>query len=413
MASIGNDPNGRKRILFKAADGRRRTIRLGKVPLKLAESITRRVEALNAAQIAGQQPDEETARWLRTRDGELRDKLVAVGLAEPRERLALDQLLDQYRATRRDVTDSTKTVWRQTCRNLVAFLGSDRQLRDITPADADEFRIYLEVDQGLAETTVGKRIQFARQFFRHAIRRRLIEENPFADVEGSNKSNPAKRRFITRETIQRVLDYCPNAEWRLLVALSRYGALRCPSEHLALKRGHIDWARQRITVPSQKTQRYEGKAERVIPLFPELVQPLLDVLEQAEPGTEYLITKYRGPNLRTGLLRILKRAGVEPWPRLFHNLRASRQTELEEQFPSHVVCHWCGNSEQIARKHYLTTHDEHYAQAAQNPAQQRTATGGNVPHCVPLATENPGEIAVFPGFLHVPVEDKGVEPSTS
>ena len=37
--------------------------------------------------------------------------------------------------------------------------------------------------------------------------------------------------------------------------------------------------------------------------------------------------------MRTGLLRIIDRAGVEPWPKLFHNLRASRESvagSLEE-----------------------------------------------------------------------------------
>ncbi len=29
-------------------------------------------------------------------------------------------------------------------------------------------------------------------------------------------------------------------QWRLIFALSRYGGLRCPSEHLALRWGHID-----------------------------------------------------------------------------------------------------------------------------------------------------------------------------
>ena len=39
MASIVNDPNGRKRILFVAPDGKRKTIRLGKIDRKSAESI--------------------------------------------------------------------------------------------------------------------------------------------------------------------------------------------------------------------------------------------------------------------------------------------------------------------------------------------------------------------------------------
>jgi hypothetical protein len=45
---------------------------------------------------------------------------------------------------------------------------------------------------------------------------------------------------------------------------------------------------------------------------------------------------WRNVNLRTQFERIVKHAGLKKWPRLFHNLRSSRQTELAETFPSHV-----------------------------------------------------------------------------
>jgi hypothetical protein len=69
-------------------------------------------------------------------------------------------------------------------------------------------------------------------------------------------------------------------------------------------------------------------------------------------------------NLRTTLLKIIKRAGLAQWPRLFHYLRISRQTEWAETFPAHVVCDWLGNSEAEAMKHYLQTTDDHFSRAA-------------------------------------------------
>ena len=45
MASIANDPNGTRRILFTDAHGKRRTLRLGKAPKKHAEAVRVRVEA--------------------------------------------------------------------------------------------------------------------------------------------------------------------------------------------------------------------------------------------------------------------------------------------------------------------------------------------------------------------------------
>jgi hypothetical protein len=49
----------------------------------------------------------------------------------------------------------------------------------------------------------------------------------------------------------------------------------------------------------------------------------------------------------------LKKAGIAPWSKLFQNLRSTRQTELTELFPAHIVCSWIGNSERVAKGHYL------------------------------------------------------------
>ncbi len=149
--------------------------------------------------------------------------------------------------------------------------------------------------------------------------------------------------------------------------MSRYGGLRCPSEHLSLTWGDVDWERDRITVRSPKTEHNPGGESRMIPLFPELRPYLEAAFDEAEPGTEYVITKYRdrNANLRTPLLRIIARAGEKPWPKLFHNLRASRQTELTATFPLHVVCEWIGNSAPIADKHYLQVTEDDFARAAE------------------------------------------------
>ena len=86
-------------------------------------------------------------------------------------------------------------------------------------------------------------------------------------------------------------------------------------------------------------------------------------------------------NLRTTFEKIVRRAGLQTWPRLFHNLRASRETELVESYPIQVVTSWLGNTPSVAMRHYLMTTDEHFEtaikddrQAAQNAAQQVAAS---------------------------------------
>ena len=160
---------------------------------------------------------------------------------------------------------------------------------------------------------------------------------------------------------------------------------RCPSEHLALTWPDVDWERDRFRVTSPKTEHHEGKEERWVPIFPELRPYLERAFEEAPEGTIYVIRRYRdrNANLRTQLQRIIRRAGLTPWPKLFHNLRASRETELAAVHPLHVVCKWIGNSALIAQKHYLQVTDADFERAAksgavgvQNAVQQAPAPDG-------------------------------------
>jgi hypothetical protein len=73
---------------------------------------------------------------------------------------------------------------------------------------------------------------------------------------------------------------------------------------------------------------------------------------------------WKNANLRSEMTRLLRRAGVSGWPRLFHSMRASRQTELQREFPLHVVCSWLGNSPRIAQQSYLLVTEDDFARAA-------------------------------------------------
>ena len=52
--------------------------------------------------------------------------------------------------------------------------------------------------------------------------------------------------------------------------------------------------------------------------------------------------------------RAIIRAGLTPWPRLWHNLRACRQTDLTRKpgIGPAAVRYWMGNSKMVAERHY-------------------------------------------------------------
>ena len=201
-----------------------------------------------------------------------------------------------------------------------------------------------------------------------------------------------------------MLNVCPNWQWRTVVALARFGGIRCSSEVALLKWSDIHWDSDRFTVTSPKTKRY-GKPSRVVPLFSELRGPLDEAFAMAQEGEQWVIPMLGGQtvkNLSTTLKKIIRRAGVEVWPKPFQNMRASRQTELEQKFPTYVVCKWLGNTPHVALKHYLTVTDEDYQKAVQNwgltgdklgtqpPAEPRTGA-----HEKTRVAQNIGENASF------------------
>jgi hypothetical protein len=111
----------------------------------------------------------------------------------------------------------------------------------------------------------------------------------------------------------------------------------------------------RISIPEPKVEHHEGRGIRICPIFPEL-RPILDeAFEIFGDKSEFVdaVPQYRAAantamgwknaNLRSKMTRLLRRAGVSGWPRLFHSVtlqegRASRQTELQRELPLHVVC---------------------------------------------------------------------------
>ena len=421
MASIANDPDGRRRILFVAPDQCRKTIRLGKCDRKTADSILRHVEALLGAKICGQPTPRETAAWVSTIGHSLRDKLGAVGLVEIPNRARLGEFLDSFIANRKPTAaPNTITNLEQAKRRLVEYFGIDRAMTTITPADAEAWSAALA--EKYAPATAGRTIKRARQFFKAAQRNKLVAENVFIDVKATGQANKDRPFHVGRDLISRVIDAAPDAEWRLLIALSRFGGLRCPSEHLALRWQDVDWARNRFRVESSKT------GERWVPIFPELRPYLEECFELALEGAVHVITRYRdrNANLRTTFTKIIRRAGEKLWPKLFHNLRASRETELAAEYPIHVVCEWIGNSAAIAAKHYLTVRESDYeratvqrgakngAPAAQKTAQQIAAQSRTNP---PRTTQRPRATTLTPLAASrcdivplYPVPPRGLEP---
>jgi integrase len=387
MASIANDPNGRKRILFVAPDESRKTIRLGKCDRKSAEAIARHVEAILAAKIGGQPVRRDTAVWLGCIGAALRDKLTAVGLVESLKHLTVDEFFTNWLAdkTAAGFKPTSLRAWGQTAESLKSQFGQ-RALASVNHADGEAFRAEMRT-RGLRPTTIHKRIGHARQMLEDAVRLGHFAANPWKHVRHRAGDPSERRAYVRVADAECVLEHCPNVSWRLLVALARFGGLRIPSEALSLKWGDVDWERGRLSIPSPKTEN-AGKPQRVIPLFPLLRPHLEAAFEHAAEGSVHVFPEnmrrrasgpmgWGGANLRTTFGRIVRRAGVEPWPRLWHSLRASCESDLANSFPLATVTKWLGNTPSVALRHYVDPTEAAFDRALEwRPAETGGAKAG-------------------------------------
>ena len=360
-------------MLFTGPDGRRKRVRLGAVTAKQAQRAATFIEDLSACLRTGSPPLSATAEWVASVPEVIRRRLERAGLVGRCKRTEVPTLgawLDRYIEGRKDVKPLTRVNYDQVRKYLLAFFTKDRPLDTITPGDADAFRVYLKSERGLADNTIRRRMGIAKQFFNAAVRQEVIAKNPLDGQATVVRQNPMRMHFVSREDAEAVLNALPDARWRLVFALCRWGGLRCPSEVVRLKWEHVCWEKSRFTVHSPKTEHHADGGIRVVPIFPELYPCFMDAFEQAEEGAVFCCPQYpnAGPMYRKAILAAVQAAGLKPWPKLFVNLRSTRETELAEEYPVQTVCSWIGNSPAIAVKHYPQVTEDHFARAAQNPA---------------------------------------------
>ena len=393
MASLSMDKNGTTRIQFVAGDGERRAIRLGKVPVKIAETVLRRVEQLAAHRIAGTAHEPELSAWLAAVPSVLYGRLVRVGLVAPRAEdvaapvATLQELIDKFlrRATGKA---ATVKVYGQCAASLLDHFGPAAPVASITPEAADAWRAWLAephpirigrarkpVVKRLAVATQAKRLEVARQIFAKGVRWGMIDRNPFEGVRGGSKVNVSRWRYVARAEAAAIVDACPTHEWRAIVGLARYGGLRVPSELIGLRWADLErravdgrevWS---LRVRSPKTEHHgDGHGQRFVPVCEELLAILEECRRRAaQVETRILPGVADGTvNLRTEFSRIVVRAGLRMWEKPFQNLRSSCETDWLEMFPGRIaaVAGWMGHSPTVAMRHYAQVLPQHFGGAA-------------------------------------------------
>lgn len=374
MATIGTYQTNKRRVLFTTSNGKRHTLYLGKTSKTAARDIGQHVDHLIRCDRTGEEPRLTTQEWIATLPAKWPNiakkldalQLIQVGVAADH---VFADFVEMYIASRKDVAAGTTKTWGQASQKVRQFFGR-RTMRSLTVKDGKDFLRWLKTPKELGGAghkgeTPSKHLGHVRGFLNEAVDAEIISINPFNRVRARRTPQPGRRKIVNTADVLRVIAVAPDAEMRAIIALSFWGGLRTPSEHMQMTWGMIRWDEGMMTVKSPKTKSI-GKPSREVPLFPELRPYLLEISKQTK-ATDFIVQARRGhsdSNLRRRMMYLCKRAGVEPWPKIFQNLRSTRQTILEQHYPRGTVCAWMGNTGDVAEAHYIQELKEFRAKAA-------------------------------------------------
>ena len=372
MASIATRKNGSRFIGFIDANGKRRTIYLGKVPKRYAESVKVKVEDLVCSSITGHAPSDETSRWLAGQDDRMIAKLARVGLTQDRHHTTLENWLLQYQKEREgDLKPESLRKLKQTGEKLLAYFAPQTSLRQITVQQSAEWREHLK-GLKLSDVAIKTHSGNAKGIIEEAVRRKLIEDNPFQYLK-SGPTPSRYNRYVTPDEISQIIEACPNSEWRLLFGLARYAGLRIPSESHPLTWANADWQRTRLTVFSPKTEHHAGHEQRIVPINSKLMRLLQDRYDECAEGEQHLVKIQGKGAVRRQVGAIWKRSTVEPWDRLWLTLRQSCEKQWAMKFPQFAVSKWMGHSITVSGRHCANdVPDELFDKAAELAAEEAT-----------------------------------------
>ncbi|QKK09775.1 MAG: hypothetical protein HND58_17460 [Planctomycetota bacterium] len=197
MASVTSLPDGKKRVQFVAPGRNRKTIHLGKVDKRYAESVRVRVEAILGAQLRSEPIDRETSEWLGSIDDWLHSKLAAVGLTKGRQCRTLGEWMEMFMESRAGLKPESQRKLEQTRTKLESFFGKDRLLQQVSAEDASRWRAGLG-KAGLSEAAVKTHTGNAKTMFGELVHREVLVRSPFAHLKGG--VTPTRNsRYVTPE----------------------------------------------------------------------------------------------------------------------------------------------------------------------------------------------------------------------
>jgi len=224
----------------------RKSIWLGELSKTEATATQRHVDEIIAAQTAGLPIPRQTQHWLETLNLNLRSKLMPLLGSAKTVSAMIDAFIDHKSQS---VTSSTLSSIENSLHPLSAEAGS-LLVQSVERHHLDAIREGVRV----ANSTQSKFAKDWRAFFAWCVEQNASTHNPADHL--STHVHAAQKQFIARETIAKALAHCQDEHLASVIALSRYGGLRIPSEIFPLCASDVSDDRIRVTDTKRTSERF-------------------------------------------------------------------------------------------------------------------------------------------------------------
>ena len=356
---------GKWRLQFRFPKSVSRTITLGDCQASDAKSFQRLIDDLCASFRPGARAVASAEERLREFGDQMFERVRSMGLVHIQRpdagTISVMSAVDSYVSRRsNDFTKLTRDSWKSFRKTAALYFGEDFRIDRVTSETAQDFRNYLLGTVGLSDNSARSICSQCSAVFNSLVNSDVLHKNPFRSVPRKAGAS-ANRCYVPQETIKKLLKES-SRDLKLMVGLSRFCGLRSTSETYRVTWEDIDFANRSLTVRVSKTKKRTGVSSRLVPLFPEMRKMLLEIPESERKGSLY-VSGLSESKMISLLLATMEKCDLS-WPRRFHSLRASCQTDLVGRgFPEHVVCTWLGNSVRVSREHYLLVTDKNFRRA--------------------------------------------------
>lgn len=288
----------------------------------------------------------------------LKQKILDLGMGKARQEKKTTMRLSEYvvfheKQFGQDKRPATLADWRYTGSHVVKAIG-DKLLTDVQWTDEGEIRTYL-AGIGRSKATIRKTLTTFRAMLGRAAKKKMILENPLADVE-LGKPIVGSKRIYSKTEVDAMIEVSPNLWWKVAITLAHTSGLR-RGELLQLRWADFDASAGTVRVEEHHQGRYvaggqdvpilawQPKTEnstRTVPIPPQMVLILLR-LQCASDDSPYVFLSVK----RLQAIDAKARDGrlppdfdmVNNFNRAFHAIQDAAKSHLEVDNWPHGTFH--------------------------------------------------------------------------